>query len=714
MSMKIAYEKTLLPIFSLLPVGALAQVASDSTIYKNVKLDTVVVTGKRPLVTHYGTKDIVNVKGSYLSGLGDLGSLLAATPGIVAVGQKEYRVVGKGAPKYYIDGREVTQQDIFSTVKSGNVARIEIEREPSAKYPSGTNAVVNIVTIKPITDLVSLNIYNTVSLRRKMSDDPSFDFTYSRGKWASSISYGYGTSGNLNKETYFVEIFHPDYTFRSDEYNRAYSRDISHNVTWSNDFYINEKHRLGFVYNFKHSDDNATHTEQTTYNDRVSSEVKDIVRKENDRRNLHNVSLSYSGSLTENSSLDLSADYSAINDKTNYLSDETSRTTNSQASVYTRSRGTYDIVTLNGSYSFMLPGDIDSEIGVRYYSTHHPLDYATNNSFVDASAADSRQTMDDNVSAGYFKFQRAWKKFSFSVGGRYEYSDTRIKIRNNAGGYNSSHHTSDFLPSAMLQWYVTPKFVLRGTYSRNVVRQGYRGLNPYPTYKDSLSYATGNADLRPEYSDKYILYGFLGRHVVIGLGYVNRYDGIENVTYCQSADRNVVTEMPLNIHRSEHYQCMLMYSRSFGNFYFSGTAALTLPHDTYYFRDERHRVTKPYWEGDFNLSYTMSEKFSAYTSFSYQSFNCENFTKQRRVDNWSAGVQSNLMKKRLTLSLGVTDILHHANYNNLSERFLNTRNGTYGTNDMRGVSFSLTYRLFNKKLSTEASSGSDDVIERTE
>lgn len=712
--MKTTHEKALLSVFLLLPAGAMAQVSQDSTIYKNVKLDTVVVTGKRPIVTHDGTKDIVNVKGSYLSGIGSLGSLLSAMPGIVAVGQNEFRVVGKGEPKYYIDGREVTQQDIFNTVKSGNVARIEIEREPSAKYPSGTNAVVNIVTIKPITDFVSLNLYNTVDLRRKMSDSPSFDFTYSRGKWASSISYGYGTSGNLNKETYFVEIYHPDYTFRSDESNRSYARNVFHNVTWSNDFYISENHRLGLVYSFKHSDDNTTNKEQTTYNDRKYTEVKDIVRKESNMRNLHNVSLSYSGSLTENSSLDLSADYSAINDKTNYLSDETSRTNYGQTSVYTRSKGTYDIVTLNGSYSFMLPGNIDSEVGARYYNTHHPLDYATNNSFVEASAAGNHQTMDDKVSAGYFKFQRAWKKFSFAVGGRYEYSDTRIKIRSNVDTYSTSRHTSSFLPSATLQWYVTDKFVLRGVYSRDVERQGYRGLNPYPTYRDSLSYSTGNADLRPGYKDKYFIYGFLGRHFVFGLGCVNRYDGIENVTYCQSDSRNVVTEMPVNIHRSEHYQGLLMYSRSFGDFYFSGSAVLTLPHDIYYFRNERHCVTKPYWEGDFNLSYTLSDKFSAYTSFNYQSFNCDKFMEQRRVDNWSVGIQSNLMKKRLTLSLGVTDILHHANYNNLSERFLNTRNGTYGTNDMRGVSLSLTYRLFNKKLSTEASSGSDDVIERTE
>lgn len=705
------HENALLVALALAPSGAMAQAGADTAIYKNVRLDSVVVTGSRPLVTHHGTADIVNVRGSYLSGMGSLGDMLAVTPGLVVVGQNEFNVVGKGAPKFYVDGREVTQQDIFSTIKSVNVARVEIEREPSAKYPSGTVAVVNVVTVKPLADYVSLNLYNTLSVRRKVSEQPSFDFTYSRGKWASSVSYGYGTTGNLNRETYFVEIYRPDYTFRSDETNRSYVRSRSHDITWSNDFRISDIHRLGFVYSFKHSDDNTLDNEHTAYCHRDYTEQKDIVRRDFDRRNMHNISLSYQGDLTDDSSIELSADYSIIDTKERYTSDEANLNTQGKSDVYTRSDGKYSIITLNGAYSFELPGGISTEIGGRYYNTYHPLDYATNNRFATSTA--NHQVMRDNVGAGYFSLRRSWKKFSLSVGGRYEYSGTRIRI---SGGdsYSAARHTSDFLPSATVQWAAAKRLVLRGVYMRSVGRQGYQGLNPSPTYRDSLRYSAGSASLRPEYSDKCALYAFLGNDFVVGVSYVNRYDGIETVTYSPYADRNVVAEMPVNIHRSEHYQCMLMYSHSFGKLYFSGSAALTLPHDVYFFRDRRHSVTKPYWEGQFSLSYKFTPGTSAYTALSYQSFNRENFVAQRRVDNWTAGIRSNLLKDRLTLSLNVSDILHHANYNNVSECFGNTRNGTYGTNDMRGISLSATFRLFNKKLSTDASSNNDEVLERTE
>ena len=221
-------------------------------------------------------------------------------------------------------------QDIFNTIKANNVARIEIEYEPSAKYPSGTNAVVNIVTLKPMKDYMSLNLYNMLTMRRKVSEEPSFDFTYSRGKWATTVDYSYSQLRNLNKETYFTEIYRPDYTFRSDEANHSYVRNISHELTWTNDFYINENNRIGLVYTFSHTKDNTTADELTTYKDRDQTEEKDIVRKEKTQRNLHNISLSYSGDLSENSSLNLSADYSILSNHIDNTSDEESRTTHSK------------------------------------------------------------------------------------------------------------------------------------------------------------------------------------------------------------------------------------------------------------------------------------------------------------------------------------------------------------------------------------------------
>jgi len=45
--------------------------------------------------------------------------------------------------------------------------------------------------------------------------------------------------------------------------------------------------------------------------------------------------------------------------------------------------------------------------------------------------------------------------------------------------------------------------------------------------------------------------------------------------------------------------------------------------------------------------------------------------------------------------------------------YINAKTGTFGTNDMRGISLSASFKLFNKEISVEASRNSDDVLNRT-
>lgn len=689
-----------------------AQTVSDS-IYKQVTLDSVTVNGRRPMLRTEGTKDIVTVKGTFLAKMGTLSNVLTMTPGIVTTAPGQYAVLGKGTPLYYVDGREVTQRDILNTMKAGNIAKIEIEREPSAKYPAGTAAVINIITLRPLADRISLDIYNTTTIRRKASENPSFELKMNTGKWTTSINYDYGTWGNLNKETYFTEIIHPDYTFRSDENNNNYMRSLNHSVTWANDYYFAPERRLSFIYNYKRDDDNESNSEITTYNEPEHTTIKDITRCNHTLRNQHTFSLSYSGKTFKNSYLWLSADYSTIGNNTKSTSDETNRSTHYSTSVTTRNYGTYDVLTLNTAYSFTLPYKINTQVGARYYYTRHPLDYSTlNNTFVDTRHATNHQLMQDNVSAGYFTLTRSWKKIAMQIGGRYEYSDTRMSITTQNETYKAARHTSDFLPSAVFVWTPNNKWRIQANYSRSVTRQGYAGLNPYPSYQDSLAYSSGNMALLPSYSDSYALYAYRGSWT-FGLYYLHTSNPISNVIYCPDPATNVTCEMPINFTRSRSFSLILAYRHAFGKLYFSGTAYITLPHDHYTFLGEEMTAKKLGWSGNFNLSYPFAKHFTAFTSLSYQSRNYRLNNRQNAADNWQAGIQASLLRDRLSLSLTMSDILHDANYNNIYSQYLNTRQGTYGTNDMRGVSLTISYSLFNSSLSVKATKNNDDIIQRT-
>lgn len=76
-------------------------------------------------------------------------------------------------------------------------------------------------------------------------------------------------------------------------------------------------------------------------------------------------------------------------------------------------------------------------------------------------------------------------------------------------------------------------------------------------------------------------------------------------------------------------------------------------------------------------------------------------------------VSGSWLNDRLNTTLSFTDILHKYNLNNMSQQFLNTTSGTYGTNDMRGVCLSVSFKLFNQNISTQGSSDNSAPLQRT-
>lgn len=689
---------------------------SQDSIYRNVKLDSIVVTGQRPLMKSEGSKQTVTVKGSYLSRMGTLGNMLAFTPGMSEAGANNFVVVGKGTPKYYIDGREVTVQDIFTTVKADNIDKIEIEREPSAEYPTGTNAVVNIITVKPLKDFISLDVSNYMTVRRKFSDLPTVAFKMKKGIWSWSLQYGYSASNNLNKETYFTEIFSEDTQasrFRSDAYNNNRSSSSTHTVTWANDLNINKNHKIGFAYYFEHRLGKTNNDETVRYSGYRHYADRDVSVKDRSHSNVHNFTLDYFGKTGKESSVSVSADYSIINRNSTTGSYETNLETAVNTDIFTGNKTDYGVLTLNAGYSFVLPWNVSANVGGRYYNVESTSDHDTDNPRFTAYYASNRQKTRDNVSAGYFTLtKRFGRVFTVRLGGRYEYTDTRMTVYTADRAYTARRHTSDFLPSVTLQLVPGNNLVFQLIYNRSVARPGYMGMNPYPTYQDSLSYNMGNIDLRSSITDRYTAY-VVWKRFTASFGYSQTKDAIRQVVYNVDPSSDVVNDMPVNFGRNKCWFATLSYYNTFGKLNFNGSITFNLPRDKYEFLGKTYHADKISCDGSFNLSYPIRKWLYVYTSYSFQSYNENIYKYQHPASDWTVGAQAVLLKNRLTLNLRFTDILHDANYNNITFRYVNTMHGTYGTNDMRGVMLTATLNLFNREIKVGTTRRNSDVINRT-
>ena len=78
--------------------------AQQDSISKDFRLSPIEVKAYRPIVKTEGSRQTVTVKGTFLSKMGNLGNMLSVTPGIIAKGNNNFDVAGKGKPIYYVDG----------------------------------------------------------------------------------------------------------------------------------------------------------------------------------------------------------------------------------------------------------------------------------------------------------------------------------------------------------------------------------------------------------------------------------------------------------------------------------------------------------------------------------------------------------------------------------------------------------------------------------
>ena len=154
---------------------------------------------------------------------------------------------------------------------------------------------------------------------------------------------------------------------------------------------------------------------------------KNIRRQTIDNRNLHNVTLYYKSKIGQ-SLLSLGGDYSIISNNSRTDIAEKNKNNDNGNNNFTKTTNKYKIMTLNATYSFNLPFNISSEAGARYYNVNDRYGYLSDSKWQPETLGSNGQKTEDNVTAAYLSLGKKWKKVHLSLGGRYEYSDTKVWI----------------------------------------------------------------------------------------------------------------------------------------------------------------------------------------------------------------------------------------------------------------------------------------------
>ena len=110
-------------------------------------LGEVVVKGDLPKVQLKGDAQVTNVTGTILEKAGTGNDLLSKLPGVSAE-EGTVNVFGSGEAEIYINGRKMRNASELDQLSSDNVKRVEVVRNPGARYDATVQAVVRIYTKK--------------------------------------------------------------------------------------------------------------------------------------------------------------------------------------------------------------------------------------------------------------------------------------------------------------------------------------------------------------------------------------------------------------------------------------------------------------------------------------------------------------------------------------------------------------------------------------
>jgi iron complex outermembrane receptor protein len=483
---------------------------------KGTMLEEVTVSAIRKPIEFKNGNFVVNVEDSPLAIGNSVYDLLSRMPG-VTVDNDQIMIQGKSGVVIQMDGRRqpLSGQQLINMLRSmsaASVSKIEIIRNPSAKYDAaGTAGIINII-----------------SKRLKITG------TSGTAGYSLSKGYSYRNNGNLSLNykgkhvSVFsgIDAFEGTYKFQNDLLktvpveggittldSRSNELDVANyaTVNLGLDWYVDSSNTIGF--RMQAIPGRARRTRQG--NNAMSDSLlgyEDLIFKRTITNDwfLANYNLNSEHRLDTNgtklkSSMDFYGPYRdfyhtdydyRFNDR---AQQEVKPSRMDKADNYLDLR----IASASVDFEKKLAPSLTMETGVK----GSYQDIISNYEFWNLNRATSEFTPDtlftnryvyhEIISAAYVNLNKEYKKFSYQLGLRGE--DTRVESRSELRRFLYTRHYFKLFPNVALNYNPSTAHSWSAVFNRRLWRPDYNSFNPYYTFNSLFSISRGNPYLLPEF-----------------------------------------------------------------------------------------------------------------------------------------------------------------------------------------------------------------------
>lgn len=706
----LGFEKYLGEAFRVEASGAKLELPPLALRPSATRLQEVQVTAKKPFIERRPDRTIVNVESSILATGSTALDILERSPGVIVNQNDQIALRGRQGVIVMIDGKPnpMSGADLANylrTLPSNSIERIELITNPSAKYDAAGNA--GIIDIRLKKD-------------KNLGTNGSFSTNYGQGVYPKSGSglslnhrnrrlnvfgsYNYNFRKGMNDLRLYREFF--DGPQRTGAYRQRNYLTIPYNTHIGRagaDFFPNKKTVVGVVASgvFNHFNPRAQNT--SSVEGAAPGEVLSYFGTGNRSRDRW-----FSYALNANFKRDfdgkgheLTADLDVANYGNATEQNFTTRYTGLNGEeirpvylLFGDLQGDLSIRSVKADYALPLPKKAKLEAGLKSSLVEADNDLQ----FFDRSVAG--QSVPDtnlsnhfiyreNINAAYLNWSREWSKLSVQAGLRAE--NTNAEGRQLvANGKPFDRHYTNLFPSAFVTYKFSEKYEMGLNLSRRLDRPSYQQLNPFKKILDPSTYSAGNPSLNPQFTWAAEWSHTFWQKLNVTLAASRTTDNITQVIAPVTGQERVTIQTDSNLTTVEYASIALNYNFNITKWWstinnlnawqgrYSGNLANTPLRDgnavMHLFTTHNFKMKRD-WSGELNFNYKTSEIYG--------------FMHLRPMWGLGAGIQKNVLDRRGTLKLAVTDIfwqnlpsatIRFTDYTETFEVFRETRTATLSFN----------------------------------
>lgn len=722
-------------------------------LHAGTVLRTVEVVAAKPLYSMDGEKNIYNTGDDPSIQTGTVSDALQNAPGIevdangnITLRGKESVVVWINDKPSHLEGEALKQY--IKTLPANAIERIEVITNPSARYGGGT-PVVNIVTSRK----VMLNRFVSFGLNGSTAPNliPWLSYVYSNEKLTvnlyaqvgSQVQHSHASTSavirndagdtayteqtDVNADNYAIAPYlglNVDYNFDERNTLSAWLGGYGQWDSWEQQTTGQRIVWLGNAGNYSYS--NRTWYDVARRPSFVNGWAGAVYSHQFDDTSGHRLDVSlnsygwnrdfhYNRTRSYSWQPALDFDYRTVGDQGGH---------SISADVdYVLPFGRRDTATaayaneLQAGLSVGYDQSIDllntDSLGLHSDNLYHDCDYLSHYALMPSPSA-----------TAYATYLHRWGRLSVKVGLRYDAKSERLRYYRDAdaeaprvalsdGRYDLDVTSGTLTPSLHLSYRTRNQHNFALSYTRRTTKPSASDLTTFVIY-DVDSYSTGNAALRPSYSDKVEIkwdkylphFGALGLQAYY-TGNLDEQGTLSDVAYSDVYGRMVQFSQPVNVGSSYNagLDVNLTYRPSaFINVRLNGS--LYYDYLDFDYRNGADHYSNGMWcyNARLNVWAKVWKRLQIFANINYNSPTQSVLSVEEATKNLLLGMESSFFDDHLTVSLMADDIFGWKSYGTATNSPYLVSSST-GTWNSRMLWLSVTVRLGRMELASKAREG---------